>query len=589
MSDRGAIIIAIPAICLVVTLVAWIWSRQAVLEQSQQIEQREAVIARSHSLLMTLLDAETGVRGYNISYNKKFLQPYQKARASLPTSLNRLEELVLDNPSQYQQMQRIKQLARQRIDILVQRIELIEKQRQTGIKSPQLVNTLNEGKEVMDAIRASLANLEAEEQNQLNFQQQHYQWVENVTTTMQWTSALASVIAYLAAVFLFGKLDRELHERELQVVESKNFVEAITTNIVDGVVTLTEAGDIETVNPAATKMFGYASSEIIGKNFARLLVDPATDAAHKQKQIQELTDRLMHLDRLWQTTGYSKASEPFPIEISVSKMNLDDRWIVIIRNLSERQEAETALRAKAEELAYLSTVLTKTNLALQKQNQELDKFAYVASHDLKAPLRAIASLSEWIEEDLQGKLSEEGQRMMQLLRGRVYRLEALMNGLLEYSRIGRIPATIETVDVEELLREVIAFLMPPPSFKIEIAPGMPTLKTKKRLLQEVFLNLIDNAIKHHHRPDGQIKISVADRGDCYEFAVADDGPGIAPEYHDKVFAIFQTLHARDVMENTGIGLSLVKKILDIEGGTIWLESQAGAGATFYFTWLKSNN
>jgi len=256
------------------------------------------------------------------------------------------------------------------------------------------------------------------------------------------------------------------------------------------------------------------------------------------------------------------------------------------RDITDRKQAEEALRSRAAELAHLTAVLTQTNAALEKRNQELDQFAYVTSHDLKAPLRAIASLSEWLEDDLSDQLTAETQRQMSLLRSRVHRMEGLINGILQYSRAGRVVAELNTVDVSTLLAEVIDTLSPPPGFIIQVEPGMPTFLAEQLPLEQVFANLISNAIKHHHQAQGQVTISVQDRGDFYEFAVADDGPGIPPQYHEKVFAIFQTLEARDTVESTGIGLSLVKKIVESKGGTIRLESQAGQGATFKFTWPK---
>lgn len=259
---------------------------------------------------------------------------------------------------------------------------------------------------------------------------------------------------------------------------------------------------------------------------------------------------------------------------------------VTAQEITDRKVAEQGLQERADELSRLNTILAQTTTLLKERNQELDQFAYVVSHDLKAPLRAIASLSEWIEEDLSGQIPQENEHQLQLLRKRVYRMEALINGLLEYSRVGRTETAIEPVNVHELLTDIIDSLEPPSTFTIEIASEMPTFTTKRLLLNQVFSNLIGNAIKHHDRSTGHIQITSADKGWFYEFAVSDDGPGIEPRYHHKIFTIFQTLKARDEQENTGIGLSIVKKIIETEGGSIHIESQLGEGTTFRFTWLK---
>jgi PAS domain S-box-containing protein len=255
-------------------------------------------------------------------------------------------------------------------------------------------------------------------------------------------------------------------------------------------------------------------------------------------------------------------------------------------DISERKKAEEDLLARAEELARLSGILAQTNTDLEKRNKELDQFAYIVSHDLKAPLRAIANLSTWIEEDIEDKLDPETRRNMDLLRGRVHRMEALINALLQYSRVGRVSKPPELVNVATLLTNIIGSLAAPPTFTITIEPEMPTLFTGRLLLEQVFANLLSNCIKHHPRSEGNVTISVQNRETCYEFAVADDGNGIAPQYHEKVFVMFQTLEARDKVENTGVGLAIVKKIIEQQGGTIWLKSQLGQGATFYFTWPK---
>jgi signal transduction histidine kinase len=168
-------------------------------------------------------------------------------------------------------------------------------------------------------------------------------------------------------------------------------------------------------------------------------------------------------------------------------------------------------------------------------------------------------------------------------------MDALIDGLLRYSRAGRAELATETVDVAEVLAETIDSLAPPSGFRIEIATPMPVLDTKRLLLSQVFANLISNAIKHHHRVDGRIEITAEDLGDRARFSVIDDGPGIPTgESRERIFEIFQTLHSpADSTENTGIGLALVKKIVEGEGGEIWLDSECTQGCRFCFTWLKT--
>jgi signal transduction histidine kinase len=228
----------------------------------------------------------------------------------------------------------------------------------------------------------------------------------------------------------------------------------------------------------------------------------------------------------------------------------------------------------------------QTQSDLEARNQELDSFVHIVSHDLKAPLRAVSNLSQWIEEDLAESLTPANQQQMNLLRERLGRMSATIDGLLDYARIGRSEESIEPVAVAELIAQTIDSLAPPPTFSISIAPNLPTLNTKRLFLSQVFANLIGNGIKHHDRSDGSIQISCQECGDFYEFGIADDGPGIAPENHDKVFAIFQAVNPQNSPDSTGIGLAIVKKIIEAEGGTIRLESELGHGTTFYFTWKR---
>ncbi|AKV02845.1 diguanylate cyclase/phosphodiesterase (GGDEF & EAL domains) with PAS/PAC sensor(s) [Labilithrix luteola] len=229
--------------------------------------------------------------------------------------------------------------------------------------------------------------------------------------------------------------------------------------------------------------------------------------------------------------------------------------------------------------------LHKQRAELARSNKELQQFAYVASHDLRAPLRAIDSLSEWLEKDLEAVLGPDQREQMSLMRGRVRRMDRLLGDLLEYARAGGEEAAEESVDVGKLLAEVIELANVPQGFTIEVVPPTPVFETAKVPLTRVLMNLLGNAIKHHDSQEGRVSIAVENTGDFFRFSVTDDGPGIPPRFHEKIFQMFQTLRPRDAVEGSGMGLALVRKIVESAGGSIWLTSE-GRGTTFTFTWPR---
>jgi signal transduction histidine kinase len=174
--------------------------------------------------------------------------------------------------------------------------------------------------------------------------------------------------------------------------------------------------------------------------------------------------------------------------------------------------------------------------------------------------------------------------MLDLLSGRVHRMEALIDGLLSYSRAGRIREEPEAVDTGELVRDVVDLIDPPDDLELVVADGMPTLTTEKLPLQQVFHNLIANAVKYGPESGARIEVDREDLGHAWRFSVRDNGPGISPRYQERIWVMFQTLQPRDEVEGTGIGLALVKKIVGSRGGEVGLESEEGEGARFWFTW-----
>jgi PAS domain S-box-containing protein len=321
------------------------------------------------------------------------------------------------------------------------------------------------------------------------------------------------------------------------------------------------------LNPAWEKLLGFTSAELMAR--------PYLDFVHPDDRARTLLAA--------QRIGRGETIVSF--ENRYRCQDGSYRWLLWSAMPSIEQQAFYAIAHDITAAKLDEVIRQQAQIDLEQRNHELNSFVHIVSHDLKAPLRAISNLSEWIEEDFQGELSVHSQQQMTMLRSRVHSLERTIDELLDYARIGRTNDKIESVDVAKLLAVVIEAISPPAQFSIEIAP-MPTIDTNRLLLSQVFANLIGNAIDHHDRCDGSIQITARSCANLDEFAISDDGAGIALEYHERIFGIFQAINPQQRPNSTGVGLAIVKKIVEAEGGTIWLESQLGRGTTFYFTWPR---
>lgn len=256
------------------------------------------------------------------------------------------------------------------------------------------------------------------------------------------------------------------------------------------------------------------------------------------------------------------------------------------RMIEDLQRTTTSIDSLNGEIAErLKAEQRQTTLIEQMEavNKELQQFAYVVAHDLRTPLRGIKTLAHWISVDCRDKLDDGNKESLDLLGRRVERMDGLIDGILQYSRVSRTEEEAADVDLKKLVPEVIDMIAPPGHVRITVAPNLPVMACGKTRLAQVFQNLISNAVKYMDKPEGQIHVGCTAEGEFWRFSVADNGPGIEEQHFETIFKLFQTLVPRDQRESTGIGLTITKKIVEQYGGRIWLESEVGKGSTFFFT------
>jgi len=344
-----------------------------------------------------------------------------------------------------------------------------------------------------------------------------------------------------------------------------------------GMIMTDAQGDITLLNKQTELMFGFSRHELLGQSINKLLPDSAKTAhpKHLQSFFNQPSARTMGAGR--EVMGRHKNGSDIPIEISLNPINdgSDIEVIAAITDISLRSDQRRAISHYTAELELV--------------NKELDHYAYIASHDLKAPLKGIGQLASWIEEDLADRLDDRTQQYLHLMKNRIARLEKLLDDLLTYSRAGWTHGTFSEISSQQLVDDCFALTNAPKGFTLRSQLGLASLTTLHIPLELIVRNLLHNAVKHHDKNTGLITVTAEEHSDSYRFTVTDDGPGIPPQHHAKVFEIFQTLRPRDEVEGSGIGLALVKKAVERYKGSIHIESSGLRGTTFVVTWPKEKS
>jgi signal transduction histidine kinase len=327
---------------------------------------------------------------------------------------------------------------------------------------------------------------------------------------------------------------------------------------------------------------GGVWAHIEEKDFDAVLVDVAAAEAATMEAVSELHSMKPYLPIILLTEERDEHVGVEAIENGADDYLVKGRIFqdVLVRSIrysiARKQERQQSEQQVAKLLGEL-----------ERSNKELRDFAYVVSHDLKAPLRGIRTLSSWLAEDYKDKLDEEGREQLDLMLSRVERMHNLIDGVLQYSRVGRMREDYEAIDLNKLVEEVIDSLKPAENIRFEVQDKLPTVFFERTRIMQVFQNLLSNAVKYMDKAQGLVRVLYEEDVDEWIFGVEDNGPGITEADYERVFKMFQTLRPRDEFESTGAGLTITKKIVELYGGRIWVSSEVGKGSRFSFTLPKN--
>jgi|GEM_PF-870310 len=532
----------------------------------------QASIADASALKASLYRAESRYRAYHLTGDAAFLDTaseVNQARQRLKASLQRIGSNPDDPVVSEIALARLESSVDERFNLLNR---VAERRRQLEATPNEWLGLVRQGGWAMADAIAKLTAVSQALESELQRQEERARRDQTTMVVMYFVTLVATLL-FLAQ--MGRQIRRELvHRRsvERKLVEGKSNLQAILTAAVDAILVIDEEGIIRRVNPATEEMFGYPASELIGANVS-VLMPEAFAARHGDDVQRYLTTgqpRLIGVGREFE--GKRRDGSTFPIEVAVGETRADGkrRFIGTIRDISQRKEAEGKLKDTVAELSAA--------------NEELRAFSYVVSHDLKAPLRGIASISHWLNEDFAAQLGPVGERHLRLLSSRVVRMEDLINGILRYARVGRkIDTSKLTTAASDALDAALALTDLPADARLRIETPLPVVTIDPVQLQQVFQNLLSNAIKHAKAAKLALRIGCTTSDGFGSFYVRDNGQGIEAKHFERIFQLFQTLAAPELTGSTGVGLAIVKKIIDSHGGRVWIESEPGEGACFFFT------
>lgn len=535
-------------------------NNQTVEKTDKLVKRTQEVLYESENVLSLTQDIVLATRGYIITGDSAYLAPFSSAMKLIGASVDTLQILVKNETPQSHAADSLEELINKRIAISLETIQL---RNAKGFAAAQQAISTDKGKQYMDKIRDLTVRIQAEE-NKLLMKNKESNFKSRTAFMRSFYILMVSTLVLLLVVFFTIR-------HNLQVrLKAEEKLKALIESTPDALVIVDSVGCIVIVNKQAEKIFGYHRSEIIGKKVEVLIPERFKTKHPHYREGYSYNSQARAMGTGIELFARKKDGTEFPVEISLSPLKSEGLVLSTVRDISKNKEQEEALRKYS---------------ILEAKSKEMEQFTYIASHDLRQPLLTILNYIKIFDEDYADKLDEEGKFFLQSISSAATRMDNLIRGLLDYSRLSRMKQ-LELVNCNETLQAVLADLgsmIHPANAKVT-SHELPVINAYPLELSQLFQNLLANALKFKKKDvPAEVNISATkvEGGYCFEFR--DNGIGIEAKDLEKIFIIFQRLNTIEEYEGTGLGLAYCKKIVELHHGQIWVESKPNQGSSFYFT------
>jgi PAS domain S-box-containing protein len=560
-------------------------------QTTRAVHHTYGVMLQNQHLLNLVRDLESGTTRYLLTGKEELLTPYHAARARLPAEAVRLRELTKDNPRQQATLDSVESLLERNMEV---RSLLIAARRHVGADTAGRIYNTGITIHLIEELRSALNKLQLEEQRLLKLRETENRISLQEASTAITVFCFSIFLLLLAAGVLIyrntaarNKAKREIdelnetleiriQEKTQEVIQKEQQYRFLLQNMREGIQVISYDWRYLFVNNAVVAQGKYSNEELLGNTMMEMYpgiehteLYSVLQRCMKERAAQVFENEFSFPDgtKEW----FELSIQPVPEGLFILSMDITTR------------------KAGEQELSRLNLDLEARAAELLESNKELERFAYVASHDLQEPLRMVSSFLHLLEKKLEGTLDESARQYIHYAVDGSERMKKLIQDLLAYSRVGNSKDAVVAVDTNEVVNIVRSLqdLRIRESNATIIVPKLPVIMGVPALIQQLFQNLIGNALKYNTAAKPVIEIGCEDKQSVWQFYVRDNGIGIDPKFFSKIFVIFQRLHNKTEYSGTGIGLAICKKIIDLHGGSIWLDSTPGQGSTFHFTIPKN--